>query len=78
MGVPGLKISQLFPNFEALKCKFSKNLWFQANVGPWGTEQLWNGGLGEWPEGREKGVFKAARNRIAFSGEYPTQVTYLN
>ena len=46
-----------FHGFEALKCKFSKNLRYHANVGPWGTEKFWDGGLRERPGGREKGVF---------------------
>ena len=35
--------TDLSPNFETFKCKFSKKLWFQAKIGSWGTERFWNG-----------------------------------
>ena len=50
--------TELFFNFEPLKCKFSRNLWFQANVGSWGTKKFWNGGFREGSGGRERGVLR--------------------
>ena len=49
-----------------------QELWFQANVGPWVTNKIWNGGLTERPGGREKVVLRAAHTHthIPFSGEY--------
>ena len=44
------------------------------NVGPWGTEKLWNWGLMEQPRGCENGVLRVAHTRIPcipFSGKYP-------
>ena len=63
--------TELFFNFEPLKCKFSRNLWFQANVGSWGTKKFWNGGFREGSGGRERGVLRAAHNCTPFSAEYP-------
>ena len=63
--------TELFLNFEPLKCKFSRNLWFQANVGSWGTKKFWNGGFREGSGGRERGVLRAAHNCTPFSAEYP-------
>ena len=63
--------TELFPDFETLKCEFSENWWFQSNIGSWGTEKVWNGGLMERPGGREKGVLRTVRTHNPFSGEYP-------
>ena len=52
--------TELFPDFEALKCKFSKILGFQENVGSWGTEKIWNGGLREWSGGQKKRVLRVS------------------
>ena len=61
----------MFSDFEALKCKFSRNLWFQANVGSWGTKKFWNGGFREGSGGCERRVLRAAHNCTPFSAEYP-------
>ena len=63
--------TELFFNFEPLKCKFSRNLSFQANVGSWGTKKFWNGGFREGSGGRERGVLRVAHNCTPFSAEYP-------
>ena len=64
--------TELFPNFEALKCEFSKNLWFQVNAESWGTENSEMGVLENGQEGVKRGLKGSTYPYPIFnSSEYP-------
>ena len=70
----GLKKNYVLSNFDFFKLKFDKilginltELWFQANVGSWGTEKFWNGGLEKWSKMVQKDL-KAGRGSQIWIG----------
>ena len=70
--IAGLRI-ELYPHFETLKCKFSKNYDIKQIYGLKLKKKSEKKGIlyGEWPGGREKWAPRAAHTHNSFSGKYP-------
>ena len=61
----------IFPDFEALECKFSKKNMTSGKCRVFRNWTILKWGLTEQSGAHEKGVLRVAHTYIPFSGEYP-------